>query len=554
MNEITRIHIAKVAYDVEVAAKKQLEKYIKSLESYTADSEVLSDIEIRITELLAERGVAAGGVIATEDIAAIREQLGEPHEFAEEDGDIAVGGSLSNGGRKLFRSTDTALLGGVLSGIATYFNVNPLWTRLIFALLAIVSFGTAFIAYIVLWIVLPPARTAADKLQQEGRSVTLGSIRELNESESTVLPSRAAAVTKQILSISLGTISLLSAIAVLGVVVFGVGVVLGYGDASQWLGYIGGSSDDMWATWVVFWIVLAGLMLLATLFALISYAFFARKLTKKMVVSGIVITVLGVASFAATVGIATTEAWRVSTEAQRLSQQTKINLPKEFAAVTGLVLEDNTGDETQVTHYGSYDIRYVVHEGTPRYELEGLPSNKVAVTVDGETAKITLRKSNDRRNSFVPLSLTVYGPALTSLTNNTVGVVGYSAISQDKLDLHTQSGASTTVDGGSIERLSVGGAGSVDVTSSSVVSLVVNAEGAINVSAGTVRELSLVVPDACPSNSGYTRNTTVQVAGVTSESIVYNGARKAAESYRTNCVEITINDPDYSFEYYIINK
>ena len=31
MNEITRIHIAKVAYDIEVSAKKELEKYIKSL-------------------------------------------------------------------------------------------------------------------------------------------------------------------------------------------------------------------------------------------------------------------------------------------------------------------------------------------------------------------------------------------------------------------------------------------------------------------------------------------------------------------------------------------
>ena len=52
MNEITRIHIAKTAYDIEIAAKKQLEKYIKSLETYTQDSDVLTDIEIRMTELL----------------------------------------------------------------------------------------------------------------------------------------------------------------------------------------------------------------------------------------------------------------------------------------------------------------------------------------------------------------------------------------------------------------------------------------------------------------------------------------------------------------------
>ena len=32
MNEITRIHIAKVAYDVELSAKKQLEKLDKKIE------------------------------------------------------------------------------------------------------------------------------------------------------------------------------------------------------------------------------------------------------------------------------------------------------------------------------------------------------------------------------------------------------------------------------------------------------------------------------------------------------------------------------------------
>ena len=79
MKEITRIHLAKTAYDIEVTAKKQLEKYITSLESYTQDADVLADVEIRMTELLAERKVQPGGVIAADDVAAIRAQLGEPY-------------------------------------------------------------------------------------------------------------------------------------------------------------------------------------------------------------------------------------------------------------------------------------------------------------------------------------------------------------------------------------------------------------------------------------------------------------------------------------------
>ncbi len=99
MNEVTRIHIAKTAYDIEIAAKKQLEKYIKSLEAYTQDSDVLTDIEIRMTEILGERGVKPGGVISSDDVSALRKQLGEPYEFADGEGDIAVGPEENVNGR-----------------------------------------------------------------------------------------------------------------------------------------------------------------------------------------------------------------------------------------------------------------------------------------------------------------------------------------------------------------------------------------------------------------------------------------------------------------------
>ena len=148
MNEITRIHIAKVAYDIEISAKKELEKYIHSLERYANDPDVLADVEIRITELLSERGVQAGGVISAADIAAVRAQLGEPYEFSDGEGDIAIGPSGDANSRRYFRATDTAVVGGVLSGLAAYLNVNPLWTRLLFILLSFLSFGTTIVVLI----------------------------------------------------------------------------------------------------------------------------------------------------------------------------------------------------------------------------------------------------------------------------------------------------------------------------------------------------------------------------------------------------------------------
>lgn len=88
MKEITRIHIAKQAYDIEIGAKKGLEKYMKRLEQYAGDEDILEDIEIRITELLNENSVKPGGVITEKDVSSLRKTLGEPEDFASDERQI----------------------------------------------------------------------------------------------------------------------------------------------------------------------------------------------------------------------------------------------------------------------------------------------------------------------------------------------------------------------------------------------------------------------------------------------------------------------------------
>ena len=78
MKEITRIHIAKISYDIEIEAKKELEAYLRTLESFSGDTDIVDDVEIRITEILAERGIQKDSVIGKADIEALKAQLGEP--------------------------------------------------------------------------------------------------------------------------------------------------------------------------------------------------------------------------------------------------------------------------------------------------------------------------------------------------------------------------------------------------------------------------------------------------------------------------------------------
>jgi len=56
--------------------------------------------------------------------------------------------------KKIFRKPVGAMLGGVCAGIAEYLGINPLFIRLFFVLWAVTG-GSAFLVYLVLWVVIP---------------------------------------------------------------------------------------------------------------------------------------------------------------------------------------------------------------------------------------------------------------------------------------------------------------------------------------------------------------------------------------------------------------
>ena len=549
MNEITRIHIAKVAYDIEVTAKKQLEKYIKSLESYTQDSEVLADIEIRITELLAERNVLSNGVIGSDDIEAIRKQLGEPYEFAEDDGDIAVGTMHdSSEAHRLYRNVDTALLGGVLGGIATYYKINPLWARLAFIILVFISFGTALLLYAVLWVIIPAARTAAQKLQLAGKPVTLESIRELNIVSETNQPTVVAPLVRRVLAIGAGITSLLAAVLTISLVIWSAVMFLVFGNgklADQFTDVFGAGNENYWLVWLVFFIVMFGLVMLSALFSIIAYAFLAKKLTKKMIITSIVIIVLGLTSAGVAIGVTATQSWRVSSEAQAAVQTTKQNIPNGFTGATSVVF-DNPVDVAESSFYtASTSIQYVVDGGTPRYELTALPKAKLSVVMDGTVARVSLTIPSDYRNAFVKPQVVIYGPAMEGMTTNGTQITYDNVNRQDALTVALDKQYGSVTVNGTFNTLTVKGSGngSADVSSSAIQSLIVDSQQDLAVTAGTVRDLTITQPEVCATNTyGFAKR--VNVSGVTSGSMTYNGQVKPAVSYESNCASVVIADTD----------
>lgn len=74
-------------------------------------------------------------------------------------------------GKRIYRSRTDRIVAGVASGLAEYLNIDPLFVRLAFLLLALAN-GLGILLYLVLWLLLPtPDSVAADPREQVRENV-----------------------------------------------------------------------------------------------------------------------------------------------------------------------------------------------------------------------------------------------------------------------------------------------------------------------------------------------------------------------------------------------
>ncbi|MFW5762267.1 MAG: PspC domain-containing protein [Cyclobacteriaceae bacterium] len=79
--------------------------------------------------------------------------------------------------RKMYRNSDDKVLGGVSSGIASYFGIDVVVVRLLFVVLIFAAFSGPII-YVLLWIIIPEAKSITEKMEMQGEPVTLSNIEE----------------------------------------------------------------------------------------------------------------------------------------------------------------------------------------------------------------------------------------------------------------------------------------------------------------------------------------------------------------------------------------
>ncbi|MGB0167333.1 MAG: PspC domain-containing protein [Luteibaculum sp.] len=200
MNKTISINLAGFSFSIEETAYQELHSYLEAIKSFLEGEEdveeIINDIERRIAELLQEpkyeyfcerRRLADGReVVLREDVDFVMEVLGDPKFFQSEpdlDEDEDAPKRKKKKAKRIFRNPDSQIIAGVCGGLGSYFNIDPILFRLIFVI-SVLSFGFGIIPYIILWIVIPEAKTTAEKLEMEGEPVTVENIKNRFRKES----------------------------------------------------------------------------------------------------------------------------------------------------------------------------------------------------------------------------------------------------------------------------------------------------------------------------------------------------------------------------------
>jgi phage shock protein PspC (stress-responsive transcriptional regulator) len=175
------INLGGYSLNIDEDAYTELKRYLKNLELHFAgeesSSEILSDIETRIAELFRAKLTSYKQVINIDDVRQAVSVMGTPEDISDNDGPSARDKFSAPGYHRMYRDTDHRIIGGVCSGMAAYWDLEPWIMRVIFVILAITG-GLGILVYLILYIVLPEAKTTAQKIEMKGNPVNIHNIKE----------------------------------------------------------------------------------------------------------------------------------------------------------------------------------------------------------------------------------------------------------------------------------------------------------------------------------------------------------------------------------------
>ncbi|MBO4984046.1 MAG: PspC domain-containing protein [Bacteroides sp.] len=196
MKKTLTVNLSGTVFHIDEDAYRLLDNYLTNLKAHfrkeDGAEEIVDDIEQRISELFSERISGMKQVITIADVEEVIARVGSPEEMDsetsngyshEKTSDNVSGDKVSSEQqeqgktrRKLYRNPDDKILGGVIGGLSVYLGLDATILRLLLLVILVCGYGTLAIIYLICWLIIPEAQTAAEKLNMRGEAVTIENI------------------------------------------------------------------------------------------------------------------------------------------------------------------------------------------------------------------------------------------------------------------------------------------------------------------------------------------------------------------------------------------
>ncbi len=180
MKKTVKISLGGIAFNIEEDAYAALNEYLTSLKNHLGDSqeanEIYGDIEERAADLFTEK-LGSREIVDIDMVNGVIEILGRPEQITDEEDEDATKHKANRQDvrKRFYRDDENAVIGGVCSGLAAYFNIDPLVFRILFVVLAFAK-GFGVVVYIILWALIPRAQTTRQRMEMRGEDVNLSNL------------------------------------------------------------------------------------------------------------------------------------------------------------------------------------------------------------------------------------------------------------------------------------------------------------------------------------------------------------------------------------------
>ncbi len=213
MTQTVNVNLGGMVFSIDENAYQELDAYLNDIRAHLgSDSvqEIMQDIEARIAELFDQhKKYSHMDVVTLMMVEDVEKQLGSaeaiggeetpsnskeetpsntPEGESEEDGvqeaevidstphDEQQTKQQGTCKKKLYRDVDNATIGGVCAGLSKWIGIDTVWVRLVMLVLLVFQ-GVGVLTYLLLWVIVPAANTAARRLEMRGIEPSVDAIK-----------------------------------------------------------------------------------------------------------------------------------------------------------------------------------------------------------------------------------------------------------------------------------------------------------------------------------------------------------------------------------------